>query len=92
MQIAIFIVAKSYALFIAGYCLIPFAYLRFYKWYAIYESVYFIGHIVIIPMLFLWKPLILTALKIFFPLEKEAVEQQASKENKSLNNQHEKSN
>lgn len=55
----------------AGYCLVPFVYLSFYKWWAIYKKFYFIGHIVIIPMSILWKPLILKVMKIYFPLDKK---------------------
>lgn len=91
MKIAIFLIFKTYAFIIAGYCLIPFAYLSFYKWWAIYKSFYFIGHIVIIPMSFVWKPLILAGLKICFPLDKKPADASID-EKTALNTQHEKSN
>lgn len=92
-RIGIFVICKSYAFIVAGYCLIPFAYLRFYKWFAIYKEFYFIGHIVILPMMFVWRPLILKALKVYFPLDKvEATVDEKAPLNETKSNQHEKSN
>lgn len=69
MQAAVFVICKFYTWFVAGYCLIPFAYLGFGRWWIIYKKLYFLGHIIILPMTFVWKPLILKAVKIYFPLE-----------------------
>lgn len=88
-QIAIFTILKAYTFIMAGYCLIPFVYLSFHKWYAIYKKFYFIGHIVIIPMSIIWKPLIVKAMKIYFPLDDKAKENDPSITN---NEKHEKSN
>ncbi|CRL05936.1 CLUMA_CG018931, isoform A [Clunio marinus] len=97
IKAAIFIVCKLYTFIIAGYCLIPFAYLGFYKWWNIYKKFYFIGHIVILPMSIVWKPLIVKAVKICFPLEKKPVEVTANEKDEALNNdrnvnEHEKTN
>lgn len=90
-KIGIFVICKAYAYIIAGYCLIPFAYLRFAKWFPIYKDLYFIGHIVILPMMFVWRPLILKALTINFPLEKATADEKAPI-NEANSNSHEKSN
>lgn len=92
MKIALFVICKSYALFIAGYCLIPFAYLRFYKWWAVYKSMYFLGHIVVLPMLFVWKPLILNALNSFFPLDQKPSTDASADEKTAAEKSHPKSN
>jgi hypothetical protein len=82
MKAAVFAICKLYTWFIAGYCLIPFVYLGFGKWWAIYKKLYLLGHIVILPMPFLWRPLVLKAAKLYFPLEKkseaDAVEEKAT--------------
>lgn len=95
-RIALFAVCKLYALIIAGYCLIPFAYLRFYKWWAVYKEFYFIGHIVILPMLFVWRPLVLKGLDMFFPIEKTPAKVASIDDKTALNdrkvNQHDKTN
>jgi hypothetical protein len=95
VKVAVFVICKLYAFIIAGYCLIPFATLRFYRWWPIYKEFYFFGHIVILPMTLVWKPIVLKALYTFFPLDKEPV-QAANGEKAPLNepksNQHEKSN
>lgn len=70
VQVIIWIILKMYTFVIAGYCLIPFVFLSFYKWWAIYKKLYFFGFIVILPMP-LWSLLIKNALKIFFPYEKK---------------------
>lgn len=76
----------------AGYCLVPFVYLSFYKWWPIYKKFYFIGHIVIVPMSILWKPLIVKAMKIYFPLEKKSDENNVKDATISNNVNHEKAN
>ena len=82
MKAAVFVICKMYTWFIAGYCLIPFVYLGFGKWWGIYRKLYFLGHIVVIPMTLVWRPLVLKAVKIYFPLEKkpeaDAVEEKAT--------------
>lgn len=83
MQIVVFMILKFYTFFIAGYCLIPFVYLSFYKWWPIYKKFYFIGHIIIVPMSIVWKPLIAKGMNMYFPLEKKPEEN---------NTQHEKVN
>lgn len=94
-RVAIFVICKLYAFIIAGYCLIPFAYLGFYKWWGIYRKFYYIGHIVILPMSFVWKPLIVQAVRFYFPLDKKPVEAAAAVADASNDqklNQHEKTN
>ncbi|KAG5670521.1 hypothetical protein PVAND_000779 [Polypedilum vanderplanki] len=71
MPIVVWLILKTYTFVIAGYCLIPFVYLSFYKWWPIYKKFYFFGHIVIFPMSIVWKPLIVKIVKIYFPLDKE---------------------
>lgn len=68
-QLIVFLILKTYTFVIAGYCLIPFVYLSFHKWWAIYKKFYFIGHIVVVPMSILWKPLVVKFLKTYFPLD-----------------------
>lgn len=77
-QLVVFLILKTYTFVIAGYCLIPFVYLSFHKWWAIYKKFYFIGHIVILPMSILWKPLVVKFLKIYFPLDKKEVPNNAN--------------
>lgn len=86
MKVAVFTICKLYTWFIAGYCLIPFAYLGFGKWWGIYKDLYFLGHIVILPMTFVWRPLVLKAVKIYFPLEKK-LEADAVNEKAASNDQ-----
>lgn len=85
IRTGVFIICKLYTFIIAGYCLIPFAYLGFYKWWAIYRKFYYIGHIVILPMSIVWKPLIGKVVATYFPLEKK--EEDAADEIKALNDQ-----
>ncbi|XP_066996784.2 lysophospholipid acyltransferase 5 isoform X2 [Anabrus simplex] len=42
----IWIILKLYTWVFMGYCLVPFALLSFPRWWQVYKSVYFIGHIV----------------------------------------------
>jgi len=72
MKVVVFLILKFYALAFAGYCLVPFAYLSFYKWWAIYRKFYFWGFIAIMPMSIIWKPLIEKTIKFYFPIDKEA--------------------
>jgi lysophospholipid acyltransferase 5 len=69
MPMVVWFILKAYTFVIAGYCLIPFVYLSFYKWFPIYKRLYFFGHIVIVPMSILWKPIIVKVISIYFPLE-----------------------
>jgi hypothetical protein len=71
MPAVVWLILKTYTFVIAGYCLIPFVYLSFYKWWPIYKKFYFVGHIVILPMSLVWKPLIEKVVKIYFPLDNE---------------------
>lgn len=89
-QIAVFIICKAYTFTMAGYCLIPFVYLSFHKWFAIYKKFYFIGHIVILLMPILWNRLIKIFLKIYFPIDKK--EELSSSTNKAETNLTSKSN
>jgi lysophospholipid acyltransferase 5 len=92
-QIVVFLILKAYTFVIAGYCLIPFVYLSFHKWWAIYKRFYFIGHIIIVPMSILWKPLIVKFMKIYFPFDKkEEVSNSADTATISNNTKHEKEN
>lgn len=78
MRVVIFLLLKFYALTFAGYCLIPFAFLSFSRWWSVYRKLYFIGHIAILPMSLVYKPLLCKLLKIVFPLDKETVVEPAS--------------
>jgi hypothetical protein len=91
VKVGVYIICKLYAFIIAGYCLIPFATLRFYRWWPIYKEFYFFGHIIILPMTLVWKPLVLKMLYVFFPLDKEVKASNVENEDKK-NEQHEKSN
>ncbi|KAL7023429.1 hypothetical protein ACKWTF_012608 [Chironomus riparius] len=71
VQVIIWLILKLYTFVIAGYCLIPFVFLSFYKWWAIYKKLYFFGFIVILPMP-LYAEIVRKAVKIFFPYEKTA--------------------
>jgi hypothetical protein len=95
VRAAVFLICKAYCFIIAGYCLIPFAYLGIHKWWFIYGKFYYIGHIVILPMSIVWKPLIVKAVKMFYPLDKESVESYADARaplNDQKSNHHEKAN
>ena len=80
MRLVIFLILKFYALTFAGYCLIPFAFLSFSRWWSVYEKLYFIGHIAILPMSLVYKPLLCKLLKVLFPLDKVTVIEPASVE------------
>ncbi|KAK7867424.1 hypothetical protein R5R35_003848 [Gryllus longicercus] len=41
----VWVILKLYTLVFMGYCLVPFALLSFAKWWQVYKSVYFIGHL-----------------------------------------------
>jgi hypothetical protein len=69
-QAFVFIICKLYTFTMAGYCLIPFVYLSFHKWFAIYKKFYFIGHFVILPMP-IWSILIKKVIKMYFPVDKK---------------------
>lgn len=73
VQVIIWLILKLYTFVIAGYCLVPFVFLSFYKWWAIYKKLYFFGFIVILPMP-IWAKVVGQAVKIFFPLDKTAAE------------------
>lgn len=75
MPFVVWFILKFYTFVCAGYCLIPFVYLSFYKWWAIYKKFYFIGHIIIVPMSFVWKPLIVKVVNYYFPIEKKVADE-----------------
>lgn len=91
IRTGVFIVCKLYTFIIAGYCLIPFAYLGLHKWWAIYGKFYYIGHIVILPMSIVWKPLIEKIVLLAFPLDKP-VEAEKKPLTDQDGNQHDKTN
>lgn len=45
MMPLVWMVLKAYTLVFMGYCLVPFALLSFSKWWQVYSSVYFVGHL-----------------------------------------------
>ncbi|XP_077295986.1 lysophosphatidylcholine acyltransferase 3 protein nessy [Arctopsyche grandis] len=58
-----FIILKLYVTIFMGYCLIPFTVLSFYKWWPVYQSLYFSGFVLFLPWLFLYKPILRLVLK-----------------------------
>lgn len=90
MKVIVFVLLKLYTFIISGYCLVPFVYLSFGRWWAIYRKLYFIGLIAILPMPFLWSPVVRNLMKIYFPYEKksETIDESAVKlENHIKNHQ-----
>lgn len=48
-----FVIGKLYTFYFTGYSFAPFMYLYFERWFPIMKSLYFIGHIFLIPYVFL---------------------------------------
>lgn len=65
----IFIALKFYTIVFAGYCLIPFAFLSFQKWWFIYKNCYFFGFVLFFPATHVYKPIIKKLLYTYFPNE-----------------------
>jgi lysophospholipid acyltransferase 5 len=57
MQIVIYIVLRCYTIILSGWCLVPFVFLSFSKWWQIYKAVHFFGWIVFGLGLFVIAPL-----------------------------------
>lgn len=70
MNLITYIILRCYTFVFAGWCLIPFVFLSFPKWWLIYKTVYFSGFILFVPGTFVYKPL----LKMILPKSKPRVE------------------
>lgn len=69
------IIVKLYTWYVAGYCLIPFVYLGFTKWWQVYKTLFFFGHIIIFPLSVLWLPIFVHIINVLFPIEKKQEDQ-----------------
>lgn len=94
----VFLVLKFYTIVLAGYCLVPFAFLSVHKWWFIYTKLYFAGFIWLLPASFVYKPLIAKVVAFYFPKDKEpakladAMQTEASKPLVTQASAHEKVN
>lgn len=63
----LYVILKTYTIVFMGWSLAPFDVKSFSKWWTIYSSLYFSGFILFLPWPFLYKPLLIKALKYFGP-------------------------
>lgn len=63
MTPVIFVVLKFYTVCNMGYCITPFVFLSYTKWWTLYSIVRFYGFIIFFPWVFLYKPVLHAILK-----------------------------
>uniref|UniRef100_T1J0V7 Lysophospholipid acyltransferase 5 n=1 Tax=Strigamia maritima TaxID=126957 RepID=T1J0V7_STRMM len=61
---------KIFVVIFMGYCLVPFVFLKRYKWMQVYGSIYYIGHCIYIGW-FILSPFVFKLLKPYFKTEKK---------------------
>lgn len=61
----LYIVLKMYTIVFMGWSLVPFDVKVYSKWWAVYSSLYFSGFLLFLPWAFVYKPLLLKAVKVF---------------------------
>ncbi|XP_026759701.1 lysophospholipid acyltransferase 5 [Galleria mellonella] len=63
----VFIILKLYALIYMGWSLVPFDVKVYSKWFTVYSSLYFSGFLLFLPWTVVYKPIILSLIKVNRP-------------------------